>query len=197
VPATRLTLSLAAPARDPAQLLGLLEARMSRISLVEPVVYLGVRAIKILPLAPDNRDLYEPLSASGGDWKTLLAQLEARLSAESVHAFSVHADYRPERAWKREGFKQKRGEDPFFNPLSPLPLWLLNRPKPLKTVAGAPCWRQPLLLHQGPQRIESGWWDRAPIARDYYVAADSANARFWIFQDLRTPRRWYLHGVFG
>jgi protein ImuB len=197
VPATRLTLSLATPARDPAQLLGLLEARMSRISLVEPVVYLGVRATKILPLAPDNRDLYEPLSASGREWKTLLAQLEARLSAENVHAFSVHADYRPERAWKREGFKQKRGDDPFFNPLSPLPLWLLDRPKPLKTVAGAPCWRQPLLLHQGPQRIESGWWDRAPIARDYYVAADSANARFWIFQDLRTPRRWYLHGVLG
>ena len=53
------------------------------------------------------------------------------------------------------------------------------------------------MLRQGPQRIESGWWDEAPVARDYYVAADAANARFWIFQDLRAPQRWYLHGVFA
>ncbi len=197
VPATRLTLSLAAPGRDPGQLLELLEARMARISLTEPVVYLGVRATKILPLAPDNRDLYEPVSASGRDWKTLLAQLEARLSAQSVHAFSVYADYRPERAWKRDRLEQERVRDPFFTSLSPLPLWLLDRPRPLKNVEGAPCWREPLVLHQGPQRIESGWWDEAPVARDYYVAADSANARFWIFKDLRVPQRWYLHGVFG
>ena len=197
VPATRLTLSLATPGRDPAQLLELLEARMSRVSLTEPAVYLGVRATRILPLAPDNRDLYETVSASGRDWKTLLAQLEARLSVESVHAFSVYADYRPERAWKRDRLEQERGRDPVFTSISPLPLWLLDRPRPLKSVEGAPCWREPLLLRQGPQRIESGWWDEAPVARDYYVAADSANARFWIFQDLRAPQRWYLHGVFA
>jgi protein ImuB len=197
VPATRLTLSLASPGRDPTRLLELLEARMGRVSLAEPAVYLGVRATTILPLGPDNRDLYESLSASGGDWKTLLARLEARLSAERIHAFSVYADYRPERAWKKDRLKQERGRDPVFTSLSPLPLWLLDRPRPLESVEGAPCWRGPLLLRQGPQRIESGWWDEDPVARDYYVAAGSANARFWIFKDLREPRRWYLHGVFA
>ncbi len=197
VPATRLTLSLSLPARDPAQLLKLLEARMARISLTEPVVYLGVRATRILPLAPSSRDLYEPVNASGRDWKALLAQLEARLSTQSIHAFSVYADYRPERAWKRDRLEQERGRDPLFTPLSPLPLWLLDRPRALKTIEGAPCWRERLRLHQGPQRIESGWWDEAPVMRDYYVAADSANAHFWIFKDLRAPRRWYLHGVFA
>ncbi len=197
VPATRLTLSLAAPGRDPTQLLELLEARMARISLNEPAIYLGVRAIRILHLAPDNRDLYEPVSASGRDWKTLLAQLQARLSVECVHAFSLRPDYRPERAWKRDRLQQERLRDPVLTPFSPLPLWLLDRPAPLKTVGGAPCWRRPLMLRQGPQRIESGWWDGAPIARDYYVATDSANARFWVYRELRAPQRWYLHGVFG
>ncbi len=197
VPATRLTLSLALPSRDPAQLLKLLEARITRFSLNDAVVYLGVRATRILPLAPDSRDLYEPPSASGSDWKTLLAQLEARLSTQSIHAFSVYADYRPERAWKKDRLEQETKRHPFFTPLSPLPLWLLDRPRLLKTVDGAPCWHELLRLRQGPQRIESGWWDEAPVARDYYVAADSSHARFWIYQDLRTPRRWYLHGVFA
>ncbi len=200
VSATRLTLSLAASGRDPTQLLKLLEARMARVSLTAPVIYFGIRATKILPLAPENRDLYKPVNVSGGDWQTLLAQLQARLSAESVHALGVSADYRPERAWKRDRVEQKRGRDPFprldHDPVV-LPLWLLEQPKPLEIVAGAPCWHEPLVVHEGPQRIESGWWDEAPVARDYYLATNSVNARFWIFRDLRAPQRWYLHGVFG
>lgn len=209
VPATRMTLSLASPGRDPAQLLMLLEARLARVSLKEPVRYLGLRATDILPLAPDNGDLYAPLTGTGRDWKTLLAQLEARLSVENVHALGVRADYRPECGWR-----MTRGTDPFSSasagnpgkqradkgadPFSrSLPLWLLPRPQPLETAAGAPCRRGRLTLQKGPQRIESGWWDAAPVARDYYVAADPGGARLWIFRDLSAPQRWYLHGVFG
>jgi protein ImuB len=187
----------------------LLEARLARVSLKEPVRYLGLRATDILPLAPDNGDLYAPVTGTGRDWKTLLAQLEARLSVENVHALGVRADYRPERAWR-----MTRGTDPFSSapagnpgkqradegagPFSrSLPLWLLPRPQPLETAAGAPCRRGRLTLQKGPQRIESGWWDAAPVARDYYVATDSAGARLWIFRDLGAPQRWYLHGVFG
>ena len=40
----------------------------------------------------------------------------------------------------------------------------------------------------GPERIESGWWDGADVARDYYLARDAQGARQWVFRDLRSGR---------
>jgi protein ImuB len=59
-------------------------------------------------------------------------------------------------------------------------------------------WRplpQPELL-QGPERIETGWWDGKGVARDYYVARHVQGARLWVFQE-RGSKRWYVHGVFA
>ena len=58
-----------------------------------------------------------------------------------------------------------------------------------------------LILEQGPERIESGWWDGRGVARDYYIArrtlrARSHGAKLWVFQE-RQSKRWYLHGVFA
>ena len=79
-----------------------------------------------------------------------------------------------------------------------------------------------LVLEQGPERIESGWWDGQGVARDYYIARQCAGrtpeptpagrpqgegqdgpsqsqphgARLWVFQE-RQSKRWYLHGVFA
>jgi protein ImuB len=52
-------------------------------------------------------------------------------------------------------------------------------------------------LRSGPERIESGWWDNAHVARDYYVAANPRNQLCWIFRELDGSRGWYLHGLFG
>ncbi|HEY5700638.1 MAG TPA: hypothetical protein VIT83_00945, partial [Gammaproteobacteria bacterium] len=205
-PATRLTLSLAAPGRDPEQLLSLLNVRMTRIALIEPVIYLGMRATRILSLASKTGDLYAPASDAGWDWKTLLAHLQARLSADCIYGLGTNADHRPERAWRR-----KRADTVFAKdrakPLPPIeacsgrmrhrrPLWLLNAPKILKTRNGMPHWRGMLALTAGPERIEGGWWDDARIARDYYVAVNPDNERCWIYRELNASRKWYLHGVF-
>jgi protein ImuB len=53
-----------------------------------------------------------------------------------------------------------------------------------------------VVLEQGPERIESGWWDGKGVARDYYVASQPHGARLWVFQE-RQSKRWYLHGVFA
>jgi protein ImuB len=77
-----------------------------------------------------------------------------------------------------------------------------------------------LVLEQGPERIESGWWDGRGVARDYYVARQRGGgtpeptpagrpqgegqdgpsqihgAKLWVFQE-RQSKRWYLHGVFA
>jgi protein ImuB len=50
---------------------------------------------------------------------------------------------------------------------------------------------------QGPERIETGWWEAAPIRRDYYIARYRDHAHGWIFRDLFMPTVWYLHGWFA
>jgi protein ImuB len=82
---------------------------------------------------------------------------------------------------------------PFFRPL-----WLLATPEPLEREKsqqwGRPRRQGALQLLRGPERIESGWWDGADVARDYYVARDSRGSLLWIYRDVLG---WFLHGVFG
>jgi protein ImuB len=47
----------------------------------------------------------------------------------------------------------------------------------------------------GVERIETGWWRRRRIARDYYRIETSEGRRFWLFQQL-TDDRWFLHGAY-
>ena len=75
------------------------------------------------------------------------------------------------------------------------PLWLLAEPLALKTVADRPVFRDVLRFEDGPERIETGWWDGRDVRRDYYVA-HAAGRRLWVFRDCRASR-WYLHGLFG
>ena len=53
-------------------------------------------------------------------------------------------------------------------------------------------------IEDGPERIETGWWDGRDVRRDYYVARTPAGVRLWVFRERRAAEgRWFLHGVFG
>jgi protein ImuB len=60
-----------------------------------------------------------------------------------------------------------------------------------------PSLQGPLALRSGPERIEAGWWDGAPVSRDYFVAANPAGETLWIYRERRDPGAWYLHGLFA
>ena len=68
----------------------------------------------------------------------------------------------------------------------PRPLWLLAEPQPLEGEE-QPRYQGALELEEGPERIESGWWDGRDVRRDYYVARTPAGVRVWIFRERRTP----------
>ena len=83
------------------------------------------------------------------------------------------------------------------------PLWLLAEPQPLDG-GDQPRYEGVLELEEGPECIESGWWDGKDIARDYYIARNAAGLRLWVFRERRRrgdaagcTGRWFLHGVFG
>ena len=86
----------------------------------------------------------------------------------------------------------KTGECPHFS----RPVWLLAEPQPLEG-GERPRYEGLLEIEEGPERIESGWWDGHDVRRDYYVARTPAGARLWIFRERRAPGGWFLHGVFG
>jgi protein ImuB len=77
----------------------------------------------------------------------------------------------------------------------PRPIWLLNEPARLRA-PDVERLRQSRSLLEGPERIESGWWDGKDVTRDYYIVRQSGGTRLWIFQERRS-RRWFVHGVFA
>jgi protein ImuB len=78
----------------------------------------------------------------------------------------------------------------------PRPVWLLAEPEMLRAADLQRLREGALILEEGPERIESGWWDGRGVARDYYIARQVHGARWWIFQERHT-QEWYLHGVFA
>ena len=55
-------------------------------------------------------------------------------------------------------------------------------------------------MRDGPERIESGWWDGKDVRRDYFVAENPQGEIMWIYRDHRygiDDGEWFLHGVFS
>jgi protein ImuB len=77
------------------------------------------------------------------------------------------------------------------------PLWILSEPRPLATEKGLPLYQGALTLLDGPERLETGWWDGAGIARDYFVGVNPAGMHLWVFRTRNRESGWYLHGMFG
>jgi protein ImuB len=81
-------------------------------------------------------------------------------------------------------------------PEAPRPLWLLAEPQPLAHLFEMKPW----ILRDGPERIESGWWDGRDVRRDYFVAENPRGEVMWIYRDHRygiDDGEWFLHGVFA
>jgi protein ImuB len=74
------------------------------------------------------------------------------------------------------------------------PLWLCEEPLSLAEAFA----QSPWILRDGPERIESGWWDGGDVRRDYFIAQTPAGGLAWIFRDPRsTDAEWRLHGWFA
>jgi protein ImuB len=79
---------------------------------------------------------------------------------------------------------------------APRPLWLLDEAKILSGALEAAPW----ILRDGPERIESGWWDGRDLRRDYFVAETPHGGIMWIYRDHRygtDDGEWFMHGVFA
>ncbi len=190
---THVLLGLSAPSRDVSHLLELVQGRLENMELPAPVEQIELRAEEVVPLAPRKQDLFSQRSRAEEEWQRLVDRLRARLGPDSVRGMRLVADHRPERAWSYA----KPGEIGQGRFSANRPLWLLSKPRPLDLCHGLPCFGTALQLQQGPERVESGWWDGDDVVRDYYVAENRQGERLWIFREQRGKSGWFLHGIFG
>ena len=192
---TLATFALGAPARAPEHLRAVLQERLARVVLPAPVEAIVLASDETAPLAPRNLGLL-PQDDADRVLVPLVERLRARLGDDAVGMLMALPEHRPEQA---------AGDAPSAPPIRrrteaaaapPRPLWLLEQAQPL----GAVLETKPWILRDGPERIESGWWDGRDCRRDYFVAENPLGGIVWIYRDHRygtDDGEWFLHGLFA
>jgi protein ImuB len=232
-PATCVHLGLASVTSERHRLMDVLRQKLTRLDIEAPVRGTELISGSLQPLSAASLDAFARVGAGAGTGAgygrdsvpQLVERLRARLGEDAVYGLCSIPEHRPEAAWKRVqelrlASASKVGgrmtDEGTIDQGMPRPVWLLSELLPLE-----PQWHESsVILEQGPERIESGWWDGKGVARDYYVArqcggwkpkptpagrpqgegqdgpSQSHGARLWVFQERRS-KRWYLHGVFA
>jgi len=181
---TAVEVGLAAPARHAEHFARLLRERLERRPLAAPAEAVRLSAADIAPLAGRSGGLFRDQRDEGEDWLRLVERLQARFGQGAVHGLGLHAEHRPELAWKAiaPGQRLAAGEVP--GP-GTRPLWLVEPPRALAEGG--------FELLAGPERIESGWWDGGEVRRDYFIAR-ARDSFVWVYRD---AEGWRLHGIFA
>jgi protein ImuB len=188
---TCVTIGMAAPGREAAQLLVLVRERFTRLVLPAPVLGIVLEAPELLEPLVVQLDGFSSAAQEAGALQQLIARLGARLGEQQVRRLDTQPDHRPERAWcgqpAHEAAHAGGETNGDTNGDAPRPCWLLPEPRSIAA---------PGELLAGPERIEGGWWEGADIARDYYLARGREGERLWVYRELRGGG-WHVHGYWA
>lgn len=174
VPATPVRVGLLSPQRESAALFEFSKGRLEAARVPAPVRGMRLVANELPPFVPASRDLFDLRPAQAIGWDALLERLRARLGDESVCRLTPFPDHRPEQAWR----SRVRESDPHYPTtdaaaIPARPAWLLQQPVLLRDTR--------VEYLNGPERIESGWWDGDGIRRDYYRVRTSQGQQAWVW----------------
>ena len=197
---TSMTLRLLGPTYEIDRLITLFCDRFERFVIEEPVISIKLTTGHAVTakIINDSLDLGPKDACSTIDSHLLVERLRTRFGVKAVHGLCLVNEHRPEAAWNRvedANLNIKASKSAQWN--SRRPLWMLSDVIPLVSSNEQPCYDGTLVLIQGPERIETGWWDGGDVSRDYYIARNSKGSYFWVFKDLRGRQGWYLHGIFS
>ena len=220
-PATHLTLGCVQADRAVQHWFDLLQIKFDRLALPAPVIAIQLRAGRTQDFSAETDVLPFNTQAKRQNQLSiahLVERLSARIGDQSVHGITTVAEHRPQYAWRRQDVcadvahcanvpGHRAGHEPSklldesqrHNSLVlRRPLWMLREPRLLATEEGKPVCEGVLQLLDGPERLETGWWDDDGIARDYFVARNPEGVHLWVYRNRnRESHRWFLHGVFG
>ncbi len=206
------------PVSDAAHLMEIVGLQTERLMLTSPVTAVKVHVARQAPLVRQQRALFDRETS----WRhsthvaALVDRLAGRLGADAVVRCRLKQDAQAEFAFSEQSLvgslamrnkrttKAATDNKPALAPLD-RPLRFFARPVKLETLAflheGPPIrfvleGQQHIVVHhRGPERIETGWWRRQGIRRDYYRVETTEGRRFWLFRCLRR-QKWFLQGAF-
>ena len=221
-PAAQLTLGCVQADRAVKHWLQLLELKFEQLDLIAPVIAIRLRSGETEMFSTKTATLPFSQQASRQDGPPishLAERLSARIGETSVHGVMTVAEHRPQYAWQRRdavdevpncaatpGYPGKQSVTPSDtlqcnnSLMLRRPLWMLREPRLLAVHQGMPVCDGLLSIIDGPERLETGWWDGKGIARDYFVARNPQGTHLWIYRNRNRQcdeHRWYLHGMFG
>lgn len=205
--ATVLHLHLRQASRQHAHLMLLLETRLNAINLDAASIGMRLDVSHFQAVSLTSGGLKGITAAEGAgddhDILPLLEELQARLGNEAVRSIHIRDAHCPEQA----GNDMPIGEDHSPHITSTAshtarPFWLLASPVHLQQTQGRLFYHSSLQLLSGPERIETLWWTKQELKRDYYIARNRQGMRLWIFHERTdaqqsSPQGWYLHGIFS
>ncbi len=167
------------------RLLEILRLKLEPLRLTSDIESLLVCAEDTVEHRPPQTDLWTGNNGND-DWQALLDRLRARVGNQGLAGIAPCPDHRPERAWR---WSEPGTSTALSKKCPPRPNWLLPAPRP--------CRIERLRLLDGPERIETGWWDSHDCRRDYWIAHDRHGNRLWIFREYKPRTGWFVHGLFG
>lgn len=213
------------PAHRAEHLLEIVQMHLERLLLPGAVTGIQLRVVQHAPLERRQRVLFDAEASLDKSWQlaALVDRLTGRLGRQAVVRSRLHHDAQPELAYREEpliGGKRskaatsKRRRQPTRPGALDRPLQLLERPAALDGFAAqrdppqaGPSSGPPQHFHYagrqyhvarswGPERIETGWWRKRSVSRDYYRVETTDGQRFWLYRCLRS-RKWFLQGIFA
>ncbi|MGQ3095745.1 MAG: Y-family DNA polymerase [Roseateles sp.] len=201
----KLTVGTAEATRDVEHLCRLLAEHLTKVELLAPVGDLELTADEVHAQADANLSLLPDTAADGEAAHLTLERTAARLGPDAIRRCRVHEDHRQEWMAHWQPVAKPVPRKPAGSSDLPQPTWALREPLKLAIRNQRPVYQGELQLLAGPQRIESGWWDRDEIAgqgrlvvRDYWLAESRHAGLLWLFQTRQDDSvAWYLHGIFG
>lgn len=182
-PATQVNIQFAHAVWQQSDLLSLSQLHLERQQLPEPVLALSVKVLQPEARQVKRQQLFAAAHESQQTLSELVSRLQARLGEQKVQSLQLQHDWRPERQGGLAPWRANAAEPALS---IQRPNWLLPEAQPIDP--------QHWQVQWGPERIVSGWWDGAPVQRDYYIALDASQRQGWIYQ---SQQAWFLHGWFS
>lgn len=200
----------AEPTQNVEHLGRLLGEHLAKVELLAPAGDIELLASETIPIQQESKSLLPETIRQGEDTALVLERVQARLGKERVLRPMLKADHRIEwvQCWQGAELARPRAA-PGCHEL-PMPEWLLPEPLRLAERDNRPIYQGTLQLLLGPDRVEGGWWHRAPgagdggadqlnVQRDYWVAMSRHAGVLWIFQRrlAEDETGWFLHGLYA
>lgn len=165
--------------------LEIIQLKLESIKFESPVYALTLNCQQYEVAEVANDDMFAHKSSHVAALN-LLSRLQSKLGEQQVSRLCFAPDHRPEHNTCLAKLSQKTNKNSCsYIVFADRPGLLLPQPEPLNLQ---------LEVINGPERIQTGWWDDQAINRDYFIAQHKNGQQLWIF---RTPEQeWFIHGFF-